>query len=126
MLQLFRALKAHAHQCEHDGRSEDDDQSTNAVKQAADEPFWIRREDTSAEIGDADDKQPPDPKASGSCMNLVSCCGEQSERNRSQTEEGERHQPAKAAQLVFADEMGRVELWLQQMKHGENDQESEA
>ena len=33
------------------GRTEDDDQSTEAVQQAADEPFWIRREDTRAEIG---------------------------------------------------------------------------
>src|SRR5262249_51146707 len=60
-----------AHQHEHHGRPEDDDQSTDAVQQAADEPLWIRRENTRAEIGDADDKQPPDPKASRSCMNLL-------------------------------------------------------
>ena len=59
-------------------------------------------------------------------MNPLSCCCEKSERGSSQTEEGERHQPAKAAQLVFTDEMGRVELWLQHMKHGENGQESDA
>jgi hypothetical protein len=33
---------------------------------------------------------------------------------------------AKAAQLVFADQMGRVELRLQYMKHGENGQECDA
>jgi len=56
-------------------------------------------------------------------MSFLLCCCEESERRHSQTKEGERHQPAKTAQLVFADEMGRVELWLQKVKHGENRQE---
>src|SRR5262249_16014156 len=106
--------------------AENDDESTKAVQQAADEPLWIRRENTRAEIGDADDKQSPAPKASGPCTNGLPCCCEVSERSRSQTEERERHQPAKAAQLVFADQMGRVELPLPHRKHGENGQERDA
>ena len=71
------------------------------MQQAAGEPFWIRGEDTGAEIGDADDEQPPGSKSSWSCMNPSRCCREKSERGSSQT-------PAKAAQLIFTDEMGRV------------------
>src|SRR5262245_8114630 len=55
-----RGLVAHealAQQREHDGRAEDDDQSADAVQQAAHEPFWIRRKNTPAEIGESDDKQ---------------------------------------------------------------------
>src|SRR5262245_66350688 len=95
-------------------RTKDDDQSTGAVQHTAGEPFWIRREDTRAEIGSAGDKQAPDPNASRSRMNLSPCCCEESERSRSQTEEGERHQPAKAAQLVFADKWGRLKSGPQQ------------
>src|SRR5262245_50270121 len=73
------AHEALAQQREHDGRAEDDDQSTDAVQQAAHEPFWIRRKNTPAEIGESDDKQAPDPKGSRSCMNLLPCCCEQSE-----------------------------------------------
>ena len=109
-----------AHQREYHGRTEDDDQSSDAVQQAAKGPFWIRRENARTEIGEADDKQPPGPQASKFCMDLLPCCYEESERSRSKTEESERHQPAKATQLVFANEMRWVELWLQHMKGDEN------
>jgi hypothetical protein len=92
------------------------------VQQAADEPFWIRREDTCAKIGDANDKEPPGPKETG----LLPCCCEDNERSRAQTEERERHLPAKAAQLVFPDQMGRVELRLHHLKRGKNGQERDA
>src|SRR5262249_31994129 len=86
-------------------------------------PLWIRRKDTPTQIDDADDRQPPGPNESGPGANVLPGCCEEKERSPSQAEERERHQPANAAQLEFADQMGRVELWLQHMKHGEDGQE---
>ena len=56
------AHEALAHQREYHWRAEDDDQSADAVQQATKGPFWIRRENTPTEIGEADDKQPQVPK----------------------------------------------------------------
>jgi hypothetical protein len=44
-------------------------------------------------------------------------------RANAEAAERQRHQPAVAAQLVFADEVSRVELWLEAMQEGKEAQE---
>jgi hypothetical protein len=44
-------------------------------------------------------------------------------RANAEAAERQRHQPAVAAQLVFADEVSRVELWLEAMQDGKEAQE---
>src|SRR5262249_11590935 len=94
-----------AHQREHHGRAENDDQSTEAVQQAAEEPFRIGWEDARAEIRDADDKQPPDPTSPGlvqrSCLAAAKRTSEAAPRQKNASDINQPKRPNRYSLILW-------------------------